>query len=47
MTKTVGLREIGIISDNLFASIYYYLDEIFLSPKRNNLSLIVAKKAKP
>jgi len=47
MTKIKGLRRIGISLDNLFAPIYYYLDGIFLSPKRNNLSLIVAKKVKP
>ncbi len=47
MTKIVGLREVGIILDNLFAPIYYYLDGISLSPGRNNLNLIVAKKVKP
>lgn len=47
MAKIVGLREIGITLDNLFAPIYYYLDGIFLSSKRNNLSLVVAKKVKP
>jgi hypothetical protein len=47
MTKISGLQKIGMILDDLFAPIYYYLDGIFLSPKRNNLSLIVAKKVKP
>ncbi len=47
MTKIEWLRKTGIILDNLFAPIYYYLDGIFLSPKRNNLNLIVAKKVKP
>lgn len=49
MIKLVGLREIGISLDNLFAPIYYCLDGIFLSSKsnKNNLNLIVAKKVKP
>jgi len=33
--------------DNLFAPIYYYLDQTLLSLKKGNLNLIVAKKVKP
>lgn len=32
--------------DNLFAPIHYYLDGFFLSYKRSNLKLIIAKKVK-
>ena len=41
------LRKIGMKMDNLFVPIYYYLDKIFLAPKRSNLNLIIAKKIKP
>ncbi len=37
----------GLQIDNLLGSIYYYLDGVFLSPKRSNLNLVVAKKVKP
>ena len=45
--KLVDLQKMGLSLDNLFAPIYYHLDRVLLSPKRNNLNLIVAKKVKP
>lgn len=45
--RAMLLRKIGIAMDDLFVPIYYYLDKIFLSLKRSNLSLLVAKKVKP
>lgn len=40
------LRKIGITMDNLFATIYYYLDGLLSSPERSNLNLIIANKVK-
>jgi len=39
-----SINKCGLLIDNLLASIYFYLDGVFLSPKRSNLNLIVAKK---
>lgn len=38
------LRNIGIRLDNIFAPIYFVLDSVLLSPRRNNLGLMIAKK---
>ena len=40
------LRNIGIRLDNIFAPIYFVLDSVLLSPRRNNLGLMIAKKVK-
>ena len=45
--KLIGSPKIGMSLDNLFAPICYYLDGAFLSPKRNKLNLVVAKKVRP
>jgi 2-polyprenyl-3-methyl-5-hydroxy-6-metoxy-1,4-benzoquinol methylase len=36
----------GLKIDNLCAPLYYYLDSFFLTPKKNNLNVIVARKVK-
>lgn len=40
------INTLGIQIDNLFAPIYYYLDNVFLFLNRSNLNLIIAKKVK-
>ncbi|MGH7908945.1 MAG: class I SAM-dependent methyltransferase [Thermodesulfobacteriota bacterium] len=47
MIKPIRSPKIGMILDNLFAPIFYYLDGFFLSATRNKLNLVVAKVEKP
>jgi 2-polyprenyl-3-methyl-5-hydroxy-6-metoxy-1,4-benzoquinol methylase len=37
----------GLSIDNLCAPLYYYLDSFFLTSKKSNLNVIIAKKVKP